>query len=190
MSKTQKYRKPSISKQAIKINLFSTRSRYSQSFDGEVFFSSVLLASAGGGCVLPGTKILLSSTEEKNIEKLKSSDTVLSYNTESKEVEKSKVAKLLIHTDNSKEYVSINKSLHITPNHRLWVNNSAWKRVDELTIGDQIIGKLAQPIKIISLEWKKGKHNRVYNLHLMGSTHNYFAENVLIHNSWPVEEKQ
>lgn len=189
MFKTRKYKKPSIHKRAVKINLFSTPSRYSRSFDGEVYFNSVLLASCCPACILAGTKILLSSFKEKNIENIELGDIVLSYNTLTKGTEKNKVTKLLVHTDAGKEFIILNKTLRITPNHRLWVNNTIWKRVDELTIGDQIIGAQTKLVQITSLEWKRGNHRKVYNLHLEGSAHNYFADNVLIHNSWPVEEK-
>ncbi len=184
----KKYSKPIIKKEKVHINFFWDQSRF---FDSITGLEGDLLAACppSCGCFLPGTKITLSNGTHKPIESIKKTDKVISYDTTTKQIVENTVAKLLIHK-NEESYFIINKNIFVTGNHRVWVNNSQWKRVDELNIGDTLLNFKSEFSTIESIERKKEKIT-VYNLHLTKSPHAFFAEDVLAHNNetWTEAEK-
>lgn len=188
MKKFPNYKKPKISKQKLKFNLFSSNSRFMNTFDQfNDFFVTKVYASFG--CLLPGTKVILADGSEEKIQNLKQLQEVLSYNIQKNIYSKNRIVKKLVHaSDVSEIYITINKTIKITPNHRVWVNGNTWKRVDDLRIGDWLLGPSHTQIPVQVLE-SQSNHSKVYNLVLQNSEHDYFADKILVHNGEEVPEK-
>ena len=177
----KKYIHPKIKKIKLKVNYFYSNSRYLDSLN---MFQSSNLLSASWQCVdtcfMPGTKILLENGDTKEIQEIKVNDTVLSYNLVGQETTKNSVATVTERTY-IEGYLEINKVLKITLNHKVWVNNSEWIEAREVKIGDSFLNSKGQEVKVRSIKHIPGEFT-VYNLHLNGEEHNFFAEDVLVHN--------
>ena len=117
---------------------------------------------------------------EKNIEDIKSGDMVMSFDFENGRLVANQVVETYIHPEN-KSYLLINGQTGVTGNHRLWVNNSVWKRADQLVLGDNLQGQHGESVPVVSIE-NISKVGQVYNLHLLSENHNYFADGILAHN--------
>lgn len=138
--------------------------------------------SPGGGCFLAGTKITLTNNRYKAIQDLKPGDKVLSFNLDTKQIVEETVGELIIHKKNSDGYLLINNKLKVTPNHPMYnLGEKKWVRADALKIGDQLLNNQAEKVVIMSILKKEGT-NTVYNLHINGKNHNYFADGFLVHN--------
>jgi len=135
-------------------------------------------------CFLAGTKVLMADSTYKNIEEIQPGDRVMSYDIKQGEMVEDAVVKLLTHPDTSGGYIVINDSLKVTGNHRIWVaSKSKWVRADDINIGDRLLGPNGQEITVSSREFIDGV-NDVYNLSLPGDNHNYFTDDVLVHNTY------
>jgi Ca-activated chloride channel family protein len=134
-----------------------------------------------GGCFLPGTKVLMSSGEEQAIETIQNGDEVMSLNPNTGELEAQKVNKKFIHDDTNKEYLIINDSLRITPNHRVALNG-VWQPIANAQKGDYLV-LASQQVEIIESIEKvtSADYLTVYNLEV-ANNHNFYAENFLVHN--------
>lgn len=186
-----KYQKPKIKIKKIKFNFFLSQNRFFDSFDSLLDFKVPEVYAEGGGscsgcgcgcgCFLPGTKVIMADGVTKEIQDIQSGDLILSYNIFTKNLVKNRVAKLLIHPDIDGDYYIINGKLSVTGNHRMWVNNEVWEKIENLKVGDTFLNSKKEKVKISSIERLKGV-NTVYNLHIDAIEHSYFAENVLAHN--------
>lgn len=175
------YQKPKIIVTKIAINFFSRNNRFYTNFGDN------LLAQLCGddpycsrSCFLSGTNILMHDGSTKSIENIKINDNVASFYIKKKTLAKSKVAKLFINFNDSGFY-HINDKIKVTKYHRFWVNGSMWKRTYLLKTGDYLLNAKNEKIRINKIERMQGV-NMVYNLHLKGKNHNFFAEDVLVHN--------
>ncbi|MDO8610912.1 MAG: polymorphic toxin-type HINT domain-containing protein [bacterium] len=181
----QKYQKPKITVEKIEVNFFNSR-RFNDSFNMFDGLTGEILAGCPNscGCFPPGTLITLADGTYKKIEKVDAGDKVLSYDTSQKKFAENLVNKLLIHDYGEYECYTINHSIVITNNHRIWINDSMWKRVDELIIGDSLFHQDSKSLIVDSIEKQLNK-TKVYNLHLDKSPHTFFASTILAHNSLP-----
>lgn len=180
----KKYTKPTISIKKLRTHFFNSSGRFFDSLD-ELLIPSAM-ASGGscccGGCFIKGTHILLPDKTYKEIQDFKIGEKVLSYNLHTGEVVIDKVVELLTHTEYPGGYFIINNFLSVTGNHQVFViNKSAWDRVENLKEDDILLNPDGGDMLIKTIEKTDGI-NTVYNLHLNGRNHNYFAENVLVHN--------
>ncbi len=132
-------------------------------------------------CFLLGTKVQMADGTYKEIQDVTPGDEVLSYNTKTKQLTHEKVDKLIIHKDISGKYLTLNGNLKVTPNHPLFINGM-WQTAGFAKVGDKIINAKGQESTISSIEISENGTNDLYNLHLDGREHNYFAEDVLVHN--------
>lgn len=138
--------------------------------------------SGGGGCFLAGTQILLADGSYKRIEDVKQGDVVTSYNLKTRASEKEKVDTLIIHPNFVEKYLLINAVLKVTTNHPIWVNNEhAWINAGSLKIGDKLLNPDGKEIIVQTIS-EIVETKTVYNLHLLGENHNYFADDILVHN--------
>jgi hypothetical protein len=187
--KKQKYIKPTLKAERVKINFFLGNGRVVDSLHGLInidVYASSHCCSSCGGCFLAGTRVLMADGSYKSIESIKKGERVLSQDTKSGELKENIVHELLVHKKiENKGYLLINKDLKVTGNHRMWTNNNQWKRADELTVRDMLQDPSGKAIHISTIEQKTVPHV-VYNLHLQNSNHNYFADNVLVHNGGPL----
>jgi hypothetical protein len=129
-------------------------------------------------CFLAGTKIFMSDDSYKNIEDINVGERVASFDLKSKKIITGTVVKTFVHEFNS-EYLIINNKLKVTPNHLLFVNGK-WIKASEVKVGDKLLDNDGKEVNVLSIRTEKGTV-RVYNLEV-DKEHNYFAENVLVHN--------
>lgn len=140
-------------------------------------------------CFVAGTQIRINDDEVKNIEDIAKGDTVLSFNLEENineeaivgDVKKSKSTEGVIVTfkDGSK--------ITTTFEHPFYVEGQEWVIAGKLIDGDvcwkfngtsQLDKHLVNSIELIE------KEITVYNLLSVGDNHNFFAEDVLVHNKF------
>lgn len=137
-----------------------------------------------GGCFVQGTKITMADGSTKDIELIKPGDFVYSYDTEKDTLVENEVEVLVVHKNNTEELLQINFGLvkGVTSNHIVWENSEKkWVRAGNLKLGDSLLSFEGNTVKIKSVI-KDTSSQTVYNLHLKGVLHNFFADNVLVHN--------
>ncbi len=181
--KKQKYIKPSLTSRIIKSNFF-----YSNRFsDGEDLLSGlvdvrILAQSACGCCFSQDTNVLLGDhTSKKEIKNIEQGDSVASYNVSKNIHTKSKVLEKIIHLDAQIQYFILNKKIKTTSEHPFWVNGQGWVRAKEIKIGDWLLTSSGEKITVSDID-SYSTIETVYNLELEGDDHNYFADNILVHN--------
>jgi RHS repeat-associated protein len=138
-------------------------------------------AQAGNNtCFLAGTKILLADGTSKLIEEIKVGDMVASYD-EKKMVKTSAKATAMFDSESAKEYLLINGSLKVTPNH-MFYSQGEWKAIGKMAVGDLLLDENLNEVTIDKIEKIKSQNPiQVYNLEVEGE-HNYFANGILVHN--------
>ncbi|UCG95301.1 MAG: hypothetical protein JSV92_04645 [archaeon] len=143
--------------------------------------SSVELVETIPLCFLEGTKITMKEGDEKEIEKIRKGDVVLSYNLEKDVIENSEVLKTFKHSeDESMDYfIIINDKIKVTPNHPIFLKGE-WKEAGTLEEGDKIFRRDGRLVAVNNIKRVKRKV-KTYNLEV-AKNHNYFAERFLVHN--------
>ncbi len=142
-------------------------------------------------CFLAGTQILLEDGSYKNIENVKTGDWVQSFNEISGQKVFGQVAQIFIHETD--QYLIINDSLKLTPNHPLYVNGE-WLEAGSIVVGDLLRGENGENIEVYSIQ---GVYDSVpvYNLEVKpenegeltcGPGHSYYADGILAHNKCPI----
>lgn len=131
-----------------------------------------------GGCFLAGTKILMADGSYKNIEDIEIGDNILTKKDFfSMQFVPAEVKKLMRH--DVSEYLVINGKIKITPVHVVWLNGK-WMPISEAQIGDVLLNKDHQEVKITSIE-RVVEPVKVYNFEVE-KQHTYFAEDIYVHN--------
>lgn len=174
-----KYQKPIIKEQKVKIGfLFG----YDYE-DVSSFFAQCSPQNCPQGCVpscfLAGTSIRTAGGK-RAINVLKAGDVVESYNFSRKTITQSTIRRVI--TAKEPAYLSFNDMIHVTPYHRFWTNGTSWMRAKDVNVGDKLFGYGKRVIVIRDIK-KVQKNVTVYNLSLFGVQKNFFAEDVLVHNT-------
>ncbi|MFH1564522.1 MAG: polymorphic toxin-type HINT domain-containing protein [bacterium] len=136
------------------------------------------MSAEGGGCFLSGTKILMADGNVKPIEEIDVNDEIktiadplhIKYET-------GKVVEMFKRT--AGEYLIINKILRVTPEHRIYSNNS-FVMAGELRRGDWLLDQNGNKVFITSIETKK-EIVKVYNFKVEPQ-HTYIADGFYVHN--------
>jgi intein/homing endonuclease len=148
-------------------------------------------------CFVGDTKISLSNGEIKNIEDVVSGDEVCTFDLEKGEIVHCKV--LNVYSKVVDKIVSIElengETVKCTLDHPLYINGKGWssfdneesnskysleKAVEKIEVGDLV--KLQNgETKILKMEVIEGEV-KVYNLVDIEKNHNFFANNILVHN--------
>jgi intein/homing endonuclease len=163
--------------------------------NGSTAFNSVV--SHNSPCFVAGTKILMQDGEVKNIEDVKIGDLIKSFDFEKNQVRVSEVSGIQSkNVGKIVEYVfSDGGTLKATFDHPLYVVDKGWcsfnesmsnsnysigAKVNKIKIGDfvKLIDKNIDLVEINVIE----ELTKVFNLKDVKSDHNYFANNVLVHN--------
>lgn len=151
-------------------------------------------------CFLKGTKILLSSKEKKDIDKLSLKDEILTYNIKGLSQLKNKTSISNYVSDNlegefstsrirniwinpTDSYLIINNKLSITKHHLIHFrreNKYYFNYSENLKINDELLTHEGIYEKIETIEEVKENVN-VYNFELM-KDQTYFAEDYLVHH--------
>jgi hypothetical protein len=132
-----------------------------------------------GGCFGKGTEILLSDGKTKPIEDIRVGDVIVTLKSE-KSDKKVEAVVQGVSSHYVSEYLVINDSLEVTPEHRLFVNGE-WKEAGRIQEGDTLIGKNGENQKINSISIVRGSKIPVYNI-IVGTYHTYFANGLYVHN--------
>lgn len=133
---------------------------------------------SGGGCFTGDTLILMKGGLYKKIKDIKTGDIILTKENEnSSKLVEAKVIKTYKH--NVDQYLILNGQLRVTPVHRMYINGK-WIVAGEIQIGDYMLDKNNNPIRVFSIEQVKGKFD-VYNFETE-KYHTYFAGDIYVHN--------
>lgn len=145
-------------------------------------------------CLVPGTQITFmdgNSLSKKNIEDIKKGDKVLSYDVYKKETFIDEVEVLYVRDVNEIIYVietEEGNEIEITGNHEIFIENKGWIVASEVEVGDVILFKDNAFSEIKSIT-KKEYNGKVYNFGTK-VLHNYFANDILVHNCHEASDKQ
>ena len=173
------YKKPAFAARKVKLNFFLSQKPFLDAFDA-LLVPNVFAQS--GGCFLAGTKILMADGSTKEIQDIQKGDVAMSFNTKTNSQEPEKVEKLIIHPYYRGGYYIVNDMLKVTGNHPMWAQKKKrWEQLKNFNIGDRLLGSKRKELVIKTMKTVPGAHF-VYNLHLEGNNHNYFSENILVHN--------
>ena len=143
----------------------------------------------GGGCFLEGTLVTTMNGLQK-IETLEVGDEIVEYATEDEQFMSAKIKEVLVHEENTDVYYVVKTSrtaVNVTDNHPFYVGDNKYEVLKNLKEGDFIYintdNKLLKD-EILAIEKVKlDKKITVYNLTIEeGSSHNYFANGILVHN--------
>jgi hypothetical protein len=162
---------------------------------GSTAFNGVV--SHNSPCFVAGTQILLEDGTTKNIEDVVIGDSIISFDLKNDESTISKVLNIFSKkVDKIVEYEFLNGGvLRATLDHPIFVVDKGWSSYSE-DLSNSLY-KLDEPVKKIELNDFVKLHNDmvqlinvklieeehiVYNLSEIDTFHNYFANNVLVHN--------
>lgn len=133
-----------------------------------------------GGCFLPGTQVLMSNGETKNIEDVRIGDQVLSLINETSGNKKI-VTVQGVHSYLVDYYLIINDELHVTTEHEIFLNGK-WNLAGMAKVGDNLVDSEGRIVEIETIETINKPGTRVYNLNV-DKTHTYFADGIYVHNA-------
>ncbi len=185
LTKASNYQKPKIYIKKFKFNLFCMRRSPLEVLNGaDTFLAALCTNGQEERCFVGETKILMGDNTYKEIQNIKVGDSVVSYNVNESIPVKNKVVKKFIHPETNRQFFIINGLVKVTGNHLVFANGTTWLRVENLQTGDTLLDPKGRNIKIKKIERIAGIYT-VYNIHLDGDEHNYFAQNLLAHNFKP-----
>jgi uncharacterized protein YfaS (alpha-2-macroglobulin family) len=131
-----------------------------------------------GGCFVAGTKIKMADGTEKNIEQVKTGDTVLTFENEYlRRLVSAPVTATFQHR--VQHYLVINGTLKVTPEHRVFINNG-WETIGSAKVGDFMADEHGRRVRINSI-LSRQELVEVYNLSV-GGYHTYIADGIYVHN--------
>lgn len=174
--KKNPYYKPTIKVKKIALNFFASHKNDFNTLNGMIGENIYL---AVWGCIVKGNTILMHDNSLKKVEDIEKGDFIRAWDINENVIAKSKVVDIeLRHEEHS--FVIINDKLQLTPNHRIWINTSEWKRSDDISVGDTVIDHLGKEMKVTKIELVN-QPVTTYNIRIDGDLHNYFVEDILIH---------
>lgn len=131
-----------------------------------------------GGCFTAETRILMADGSYKMIKDIHAGDMVMTKKREySSELVPARVTDTVSHFVS--EYLLINDDLEVTGVHIVFVNGH-WDTADSVKIGDYMLGKNGEEIKVASIR-KVVEPVWVYNFEVE-NYHTYFANDYYVHN--------
>ena len=152
-----------------------------------------------GSCFVTGTKILLRANEQKNIEKIVLSDSILVFDFTSSKLVRRKVINLLspVHKNIIEIQFSDNTSNQNTFDHSYYTKAKGWASykpqwtreryhldAKQLEVGDTVFKAVDGELKevIVTLIEEQIGEVKTYNIIAEGGHNNYFANGILVHN--------
>ena len=148
--------------------------------DNHNFYANQLLVH--NRCFVAGTKITLSNGTVKNIEDVVVGEEVLTYNESSNECEGGFVGDLKQHEVTSVIRLSFddNNVIVTTHEHPFYVDGK-WVKASELKV-DDVCKKAYDLSSVITNVEELNETHTVYNLLSVSENHNFYANDVLVHN--------
>lgn len=159
----------------------------SSSLDGKATIPDV--QNPPDECFLAGTDIAMANGYSKNIEEIQIGDVVRSWDFTSSQVVQQFVTDVLRGATNQVIEIHTESSVidGVTGRHPFYVESQGeWIDAADLQMGDELLvinqGRIRtekiQSIQVIEFS----EPRRVYNFTVASPQHNYFAENILVHN--------
>jgi hypothetical protein len=135
-------------------------------------------AAEGGGCFTGDTSILMADGTTKTIRDVKKGDSI---KTRTSEVDPTLINTTVnnIHQVEVPGTLVINGTLHITPEHKVYLNGM-WQPIGNAQVDDVLVDMNNQPVIITSIEWQLGAID-VYNLETL-KYHTFIADSIWVHN--------
>lgn len=155
------------------------------SFGAEYALGYYMICPAGM-CSLHKDTLISTPQGYKKISELSLDDSVFSFNEKLKKIETKKVIGLIHHPikfDNNRYFYIYykNKVIKATENHKFYINGS-YVRADQLKIGDKLLDINLHKHPIEKIEIIENSTDIVWDI-TVEDNHNFFAENILTHNS-------
>lgn len=146
------------------------------------FYANEFLAH-NRGCFIEGTQITLADGSYKNIEDVIIGEKVLTYNESTETLEPGIVGDLKTHTVLSTIKIETVEgvTIHTTPEHPFYVRDLGWVEAGYLVAGHELKKDDTTRVSISKVE-KIDTETKVYNLLSVSDNHNFFANNILVHN--------
>lgn len=134
-------------------------------------------------CFVAGTEITLANQDVKNIEDVQVGEEVLTFNENTNENQQGVVGELKKHTVNKVIRLTLDNEniITTTPEHPFYVNGKGWVKAGELETLDECRKVDGTPSIISTIEVLEEVHE-VYNLLSIEGNHNFFANEILVHN--------
>lgn len=132
-----------------------------------------------GGCFLAGTTVLMADGKTKPIEKIRMGDEIFTFGSDNDTTLKQAVVQG-ISAHFVDEYLIINGSLKVTPEHQVYLNNE-WQISSNIEIGDFLKDSQGKPKEVFSKDYVKAGQVPVYNI-IVGKYHTYIADDYFVHN--------
>lgn len=136
------------------------------------------MAEAGGGCFTGETPILLADGTTRPIKDVRVGDRI---QTRTSETDSALVNTQVLGTHKVKVpgVMTINGTLSITPEHKVFLNNR-WQPIGNAQVGDVLVDARNNVVTVTSIEWQLQSVD-VYNLET-AKYHTFFAGNIWVHN--------
>jgi len=149
--------------------------------DNHNFFANKMLVH--NRCFVAGTKIALLNGDTKNIEDITIGEEVLTYNEQSGVNESGIVGELKQHEVDSVIRLTFdNEIITITTHeHPFFVDGKGWVKASELEPLD-VCKKVDGSESLVSTVEEINESHMVYNLLSVGQNHNFYANQILVHN--------
>ena len=134
-------------------------------------------------CFPAGTKITMSDGSFKNIEEIKSGDSVLSYNFEKDGTESGVVTTVKKSAENLLVELSLEDDTVIssTALHRIYTKEREWVHAQDIEVGDTLLQDTGKELKVLEVNTIHTEVD-VYQLIDVKDNHNYYANTMLVHN--------
>lgn len=142
-------------------------------------------SGSGGACFVGGTLVTMADGSPKKIELVQVGDMVLSRDVNTGRDFPAQVEEVFHHRpDEMGGFLEINDGLLcVTPEHPVYVvNRNDWIKAGELQEMDWL-WNAHQQIVIVKKSMGRSERVPVYNLHTDHESHNYFANEILVHNA-------
>lgn len=136
-----------------------------------------------GGCFIAGTQITLANGETKNIEDVIVGESILTFNETTQVNESGIVGDLKQHEVENiiKLYFEDNTIITTTSEHPFYVKDKGWVEAGNLISSDVCKKSDGTDVTILEIEGIPEK-TMVYNLLDVSENHNFFANQILVHN--------
>lgn len=134
-------------------------------------------------CFVAGTKITLPDSSQKDIETINAGDAVLTYNEETGINEEGTVGEVSKHEVNSVIRLTLdNENIIVTTEeHPFYVLSKGWTKAKDLQPLD-VCKKVDGSESLVSTVELLEENNIVYNLLSISDNHNFYANEILVHN--------
>lgn len=132
-------------------------------------------------CFIAGTLVTMAGGETKPIEEIIEGESVITFDLDTRKNTASAVTQVLHHGAEETEFYLLVNGVGVTSSHLMYASGN-WVAAGALRVGDTLTGIDGNPIEIISIV-KIDESVPTYNLHVEHTSHNYYANGVLVHNA-------